>query len=333
MRKVFILLLITLSLYSADTTDKPNIDPELVKSVLSEIDSDELLKIASAYLEVLTSQENKDKANDIQNKIKEMTANTLKTIKSKIKHFNVQDALDITYKVKVLTNNDSTGFATAIALNSDGKLITAYHNIDSYKKITVIDNKGNEYTPKIGSISAKNDLAYLYIDVENIPYAKIAPDVKLGDKLYLLSHEKLLLTGIASQVKENNIIINVEAKQGTSGGGVFNDANELVAILLRKDVVNKTSFAIRPEVFKTIVEEFGYKKDLKHFESDNYDTSYCHNENDLRVWKVNENSPDLKIQEYHALFVGLCQKVQKKNLTTDEAQYIFESTKVRLFGN
>ena len=333
MKKILILILVTLSLYSSEKTDNKNIDPELVESILAEVDSSELLKLGSSYLEVLASQENQEKVTEIQNKMKEMATKTFKTLQSKMIHFNIQEALKSTYTVKVTTKDDTTGYGTAVALSSDGKLITAYHNISSYKTIIIIDNEGKKYTPKVGNISVQNDLAYLYIDVKHIPYVKIATDVTLGEDLYLLSYEKLLLTGKVSQIKNNDILINTEAKKGTSGGGVFNESNELVSILISKDVLTKTSFSVRPSIFHSITEKFRYENKANNFNSNNYNTKYCHDENDLKIWKQNEKSSDLKVQEFHALFLGLCKKVENKNLTTDEAQYIFENTRKRLFGN
>lgn len=36
--------------------------------------------------------------------------------------------------------------------------------------------------------------------------------------------------------------------------------------------------------------------------------------------------------EFHALFIDLCKKVEDRDLTTDEAQFIFHQAKIRFFG-
>lgn len=234
--------------------------------------------------------------------------------------------------VPKLTSTGAKGAATAVAIDSKGKLITAYHNIDSYNTIKAINSKGKVFDVSVGKISPEYDLAYLYIDAENIPYAPLSKKVSLGEDLYLLSYEDLLLKGIASQIHESTILLNFEAKKGSSGGGVFNTKNELVAILSSKDYLDKTSRAIRVTMFDTITEVFSHKKELLNLDSNNYDNSYCYDEDDLKLWKRYAKSDDPKIQEYHALFLGLCQKVEDRDITTEEAQYIFERTRQRLFG-
>jgi hypothetical protein len=62
----------------------------------------------------------------------------------------------------------------------------------------------------------------------------------------------------------------------------------------------------------------------------NYDTSYCHDKHDLAIWNKFATSPNLKVQALHALFLGLCIKVEHHDLTTDQAQLIFETSKKRL---
>ncbi len=247
--------------------------------------------------------------------------------------FNVKKAQEVTYEVKVTTLDNKVSSGTAIALSSDGKLITAYHNIDAYKIITIVDFRGKEYSATVGKISVKNDLAYLYIDVTQIPYVKLANDLSLGDDVYMLSYDNLLLKGIISQNKINTVIVNVEINKGASGGGVFNNKNELIAILLNKDLLDKTSLAVKPSLFNSIAESFKYKKELLKIGSNNYNNSYCYNKEELKIWEKYAKSDDIAIQELHAIFIGLCKKVEKRDLTTESAQFIFESARSRLIGN
>jgi len=81
--------------------------------------------------------------------------------------FNVNEAQRVTYKVEVLTNNNERNDGTAVALSSDGKLITAFHVIDDYRSIQLIANSGQEYNATVGKVSIKNDLAFY-----NVPKKK-----------------------------------------------------------------------------------------------------------------------------------------------------------------
>jgi S1-C subfamily serine protease len=275
---------------------------------------------------------NRDKAlivyESSKKKFKELASN----VSCSFGKFNVKKAQLVTYEVRVKTKKGISGSGTAIALSSTGKLITAYHNIDSYESIIVIDSESNEYNATIGHISTENDLAYLYIDTKAKPFVTFANEVELGEDIFILSYDDLLLKGIVSKNNPNSIILNVEAQKGTSGGGVFNSKNELVAILLQKDYLDKTSYAVKPNMFKNITQNFIYKKELLNLDSNNYDNSYCYDKNDLKVWAKYAKSKDPKIQEFHAIFLGLCKKVEDRDLTTEEAQFIFEQSRTRLFG-
>ncbi|OIP55236.1 MAG: hypothetical protein AUK54_04220 [Helicobacteraceae bacterium CG2_30_36_10] len=248
--------------------------------------------------------------------------------------FNVNDAKKSTYTLKVTSLDGTQGFGTAVAIADNGKLITAYHNISDAKLITAIDYKGNEYSVTMGKISFINDLAYLYVDTKNNYYSKMSHSLNLADEVYVLSYDNFLLKGMLSHISDAGIIINIEIRKGTSGGGIFNTNNELVAIALRKDILDKTSFGATINMLSTITEPYELLKELKHSDgnSDNYDTSFCENKEQLAVWKKLSKNSDTRIQEYHALFIGLCKKVSNKDLTTEEAQFIFEDCRLRLFG-
>jgi len=192
---------------------------------------------------------------------------------------------------------------------------------------------GNSFPVVLGKISVKNDLAYLHIDVKNIPYAKTSEKAtKWSEEVYIINSKSLLLKGIVSKLEPQGIIVNVEISVGTSGGGVFNSKNELIAIALRKDRLDKTSYAVSTNEFSTVVDEYEEYKELESLEGNNYDYSYCNDKDDLKTWDKFSTSNNLKIQEFHAIFLGLCEKVKRKNLTTEAAQYIFEETRTRLFG-
>jgi len=248
-----------------------------------------------------------------------------------LKKFNVDFAQSVTYLLQVTTVDNKKGYATAVALNSNGKLITAYHNIERYKDIAVVSHNEKKYHPRVGKISVENDLAYLYIDAKKISYVKKANLVKLAQSVYMLGAKDFLLHGMIVNDKSGNIIVDFEARRGMSGGGIFNDNGELVAILLDKDALNHTTHGVTPKLFDTINQPFHQKLDLQPLQS-NYDTSYCHNKKDIAIWKKYQKSLNPNIQELHALFIGLCQKVKNRDLTTDMAQAIFEKEKYRLLN-
>jgi len=335
-KKILIILLLIVNLYADNnnTKEQSSQDIDSLISIVKSLDTNELIDLSKAYIDTYTTPENKESVKLLYKDVKEKINNfSQKNILDKLsyKTFNVKQAQNVTYEVRVIKKDNIKGSGTAVAISKDGKLITAYHNIESYKNITVIDNNFVEYNVSVGEVSTENDLAYLYIEVDDIPFVKLVDEIDLGEKIYILSYENLLLTGLVSQIKQNGVILNIEAKKGTSGGGIFNEKNELVAILLNKDILDKTSFAATPKIFNTIVNKYQEKVGL-NLATNNYDYSYCNDKDDLELWDRYSKSQDLKVQEYHALFIGLCEKVKNKDLTTEMAQHIFGQTKIRLFG-
>jgi len=85
-------------------------------------------------------------------------------------------------------------------------------------------------------------------------------------------------------------------------------------------------------MFGEITDNFIYKKELLNLDGNNYDNSHCYDKADLKIWANNAKSKDPGIQEFHAIFIGLCKKVEDRDLTTEEAQLIFESARTRLIS-
>ena len=63
--------------------------------------------------------------------------------------------------------------------------------------------------------------------------------------------------------------------------------------------------------------------------ADKYDSSYCKDPVELKKWaNMQEQNPDSDaIAAFHALWIGLCAKVEAHNITTERAQTIFEDFK------
>mgnify|MGYP001043408556 CR=1 FL=1 len=63
-----------------------------------------------------------------------------------------------------------------------------------------------------------------------------------------------------------------------------------------------------------------------------YDNRYCHDPDELQKWySLVEKNPDSdQIAALHALWIGLCAKVEAKTLTTSRANQIFEDFRAAL---
>lgn len=62
---------------------------------------------------------------------------------------------------------------------------------------------------------------------------------------------------------------------------------------------------------------------------DPYNNSYCHDHDEIAKWNkiIDENNKNDTVQALHSLWLGLCAKVEAKELTTNRAQKIFEDAK------
>ena len=57
--------------------------------------------------------------------------------------------------------------------------------------------------------------------------------------------------------------------------------------------------------------------------------NYCHDEESWQEWDalVEKNPNDMEVQALHALRIGLCAKVDRGEITQDQATEIFESAR------
>ena len=64
---------------------------------------------------------------------------------------------------------------------------------------------------------------------------------------------------------------------------------------------------------------------LVYAESDNY----CHDEKSWKEWDalIEKNPNDMEVQALHALRIGLCAKVDRGEITLEQATGIFESAR------
>jgi len=134
-----------------------------------------------------------------------------------------------------------------------------------------------------------------------------------------------------SKIDGTTLLLNYIAPRGNSGGGVFNQKGELLAIISKVDIEDGITYATSVKAFQSINETF---KSIKSptLKTDNYDYSYCETNETLRVWRNIIKSGDLKAHELHALFLGLCEKVKRKEITTEEADYLYMKNRKRVFG-
>lgn len=247
-----------------------------------------------------------------------LQANSIESSKSKV------------LKVIVETIIGSNSYGSTVIISNQGDFVTAYHVIDNAKNVTLVDSSGKKYKATIGKVSVKDDLAYLHIDNFNIDSVNIDSNISWGEEVYSIGGDGTLLKGVIAKDDVSSIVISYSVPYGNSGGGVFNAKGNLIAIISKSSINEGITYATKVNRFKNITQTFEHKETI-NLKSNNYDYSYCTTQKTIQTWKNLTKADDIKMHTLHAIFLGLCEKVKRKDMTTEEADYIYLENRQRLF--
>jgi CBS domain-containing protein len=230
-------------------------------------------------------------------------------------------------KVKTITDSISSGSGVVIGKN---KILTAYHVIDDAKDINLtIEDKS--YPLKVLNVSTKHDLAILTTDNLNIEPIKKTSSIKQSQDVYSISGDGLVLKGYIAKVKPKEIIISYKVPKGNSGGAVVDKDGNLIGIISRTDIDQGVTYVSRITALADVNETFNYQQ-TQNFKSNNYDYSYCTTKDTLQTWSNLTKSGEINMNGLHAIFLGLCEKVKRKEMTTEEADHFFFKMRESIFG-
>lgn len=236
---------------------------------------------------------------------------------------NLQSNRDRLFHLEIETIANEIAHGSAVALGKDGRLVTAYHVIEHASSIKAVDSMGMEYIANVEKVSLEHDLAYLKIKPNNKELTNISTNQpKWSEEVYTLDGKGTLLKGIVSRHDKNDIVVNFEVPKGMSGGGLFNSLGELLGVVSRTSINQGITYIAPIGKFDLITEKFTQKSAIDH-SSNNYDYSYCAEESTLQSWKNLTKTDSIEVHELHALFLGLCEKVKRKEITTEVADYLF----------
>lgn len=243
--------------------------------------------------------------------------------------FNLQQAHSSTAIVKVNTIAKTQDVGSAVYLGNK-RFLSAYHVIEDADSLTIVKNK-KSYFAKVVSVSIKDDLAIIE---SAAPATRVISSIKHlvpGEKIYTLSGDGILFQGYIAKVFKNEVVLDQVVSPGVSGGGVFNQKGELIGIVSRSDIEHGLTYITRITAVPLAKERFVKKSAIDHG-SKNYSYDYCNDPKTLQTWKSIIADEDINTQGLHALFLGLCEKVKRKEMTTEEANYFFIKMKKQLFG-
>ncbi len=227
-------------------------------------------------------------------------------------------------------------------------ILTSAHVVTN-AKIIEIKKSGSlkKYFAKIKYISYQADLALLEIYDKNFfkdtKALKINSQVKKEDKIkiagYPFSRNKLLVKSgnissleyMAYSFSNEKLLalkLNVDAKEGNSGGPILDNNGQIIGIAIQIPKKSKNiAYATPSVIIKTFLEDIKDKKvDGSHSNSNSY--QYLENPNLQSYYKVDKNAilvTDIDLEEKQLKVDDIILKVNGKNpLSLDEFLFNFQ---------
>ncbi|MDR0668102.1 MAG: trypsin-like peptidase domain-containing protein [Prevotellaceae bacterium] len=167
--------------------------------------------------------------------------------------------------------NHAGGSGSCFYLKKYNLFVTNYHVVEGFKKLSIKDNDKNPYLADVVLVNPKRDIALLvaqgdFSSLPDIPLADLT-DVSIGQKInvagYPFGLPFTVTEGTVSSPKQlmnNSYYIQTDAavNPGNSGGPMFNEKDELMAITVSKfNDADNTGFGIPVAVLQEILDGLG----------------------------------------------------------------------------
>lgn len=184
-------------------------------------------------------------------------------------HNNIYDSV---FKV-----NHAGGSGSCFYLKQYNIFVTNYHVVEGFNEVGVQDNDKNSYFGKVVLVNPLRDIALLSVDGDfsSLPEIKLSEveEIAIGQKINVAGYPYgmpfSLTEGTVSSPKQlmgNNYYIQTDAavNPGNSGGPMFNDKQELIAITVSKiKDADNMGFGIPINALKKILSQIDNLDKLK----------------------------------------------------------------------
>ena len=182
--------------------------------------------------------------------------------------------------VEVDSNDDrprfaiNTSYASAVAIDPDGYLVTNYHVVAGAAEIQIQLSDGRSGEAEVVGVDAETDLALLSVSLGRLPAIRMgsSSDLRIGDIVLAIGNPygltKSVTQGIVSATGrgllnlvtfENYIQTDAAINAGNSGGALVNSRGELVGIntaVLQQDTRTEgIGFAIPVDLVRGVIEQ------------------------------------------------------------------------------
>jgi S1-C subfamily serine protease len=143
--------------------------------------------------------------------------------------------------IVTITTADSKG--TGFSISDDGQILTNYHVIDGYTRVTVAFPEAGRFTAKVVSSFPAIDLAVLKIEANDLPYLPLAteplyntnePVTFIGNPLSFegIANEGTIIDTLRlSDWTEDVVMIDAPVYRGNSGSPVIDNSGEVIGII------------------------------------------------------------------------------------------------------
>lgn len=239
-----------------------------------------LLSVGGSYL-VTTLANKKNTDNEpvvvyegVQTQTVTLTTNDLSPVVANIENSVVEVYTEMVKYGGFYGEYVTGGAGSGVIYTADGYIVTNNHVIEDARSINVKLHDGTEYTAELVATDEESDLAVIKINATGLQPAIIGDSEKLkvGETVIAIGNPLGTLggtvtTGIVSALSRE---ITVEGQKmtllqtdtaispGNSGGGLFNTAGELIAIVNAKSAdedAEGIGFAIPSNVVKGVVQD------------------------------------------------------------------------------
>ena len=239
-----------------------------------------LLSVGGSYLvTTLANKKNTDVEpvvvyEGVQTQTVTLTSNDLSPVVSNIENAVVEVYTEMVKYGGFYGEYITGGAGSGVIYTTDGYIVTNNHVIEDARSINVKLHDGTEYTAELIATEEESDLAVIKINATGLQPAVIGDSEKLkvGETAIAIGNPLGTLggtvtTGIVSALSRE---ITVEGQKmtllqtdtaispGNSGGGLFNTAGELIAIVNAKSAdadAEGIGFAIPSNVVKGVVQD------------------------------------------------------------------------------
>lgn len=248
-----------------------------------------------------------------------------------------------------------SGAGSGVIIDSEGYIVTNHHVIESASKISVTLRNGETYDAKMIGSDAKEDLALLKIEAQNLTAAVMGDSetLRVGQRTIAIGNplgqlggtvtegiisaldRELVIDGQTMTLMQTDTAIN----PGNSGGGMFDGKGNLIGIVVAKSSgseVEGLGFAIPINDALTVISdlmEYGYVRGRVDIGIEFIDVTseavawmYGLSETGCYVYKVGDGT---NAEEAGLKSGDLVKKIDGKDVfSSDEIQQILDKKKV-----